>query len=86
MYEHLKQYDEAEAQFRKVLSINPDNFEALNYLGYMLADQNRKIDEAYEMVKRALDMQPGSPAFIPCASYSSRTPRMSSGFRAASID
>ncbi len=64
MYEHLKQYDQAETEFRKVLAINPDNFETLNYLGYMLADQNRKIDEAYEMVKRALDMQPGSPAFM----------------------
>ena len=39
MFERMKKYDAAEAEFRKVLASNPDNASALNYLGYMLADR-----------------------------------------------
>ncbi len=39
MYERLKKYDAAEAEFRKALELDPDNAQALNYLGYMFADQ-----------------------------------------------
>ncbi|PYX23497.1 MAG: hypothetical protein DMG87_05540, partial [Acidobacteria bacterium] len=35
MYERQKKYDQAEEMFRKVLSTDPDNATALNYLGYM---------------------------------------------------
>src|ERR1700680_2567655 len=33
-YEHEKKYDDAEAQFKKVLAINPKNAMTMNYLGY----------------------------------------------------
>ncbi len=46
MYERMKNYPEAEAEFRKVLEMNPDNDAALNYLGYMLADRNIRLEEA----------------------------------------
>jgi tetratricopeptide (TPR) repeat protein len=64
MYEKMKKFDAAEAEFRKVLEMNPDNSSALNYLGYMLADRNVRLQEALTMIKRALDREPGNPAYL----------------------
>lgn len=64
VYEHEKKYEESEAAFRDVLKINPNNAAALNYLGYMLADRNERLDEAYNMVKKALDQDPGNGAYM----------------------
>jgi tetratricopeptide (TPR) repeat protein len=64
MYEHEKKLAESEAAFRKVLEISPNNPGALNYLGYMLADRNMKLDEAYTLVKKALDQDPANGAYM----------------------
>ncbi|MGA3237124.1 MAG: tetratricopeptide repeat protein [Bryobacteraceae bacterium] len=64
MYDHEKKYDASEAEFRKILALNPDNANALNYLGYSLADRNVRLDEAYQMVKKALDLAPDQYAFM----------------------
>ncbi len=64
MYERQKKYDLAEAEFRKVLAINSDNAEALNYLGYMLANRGLKLDEASKMIQRALEIEPDNAAFL----------------------
>jgi tetratricopeptide (TPR) repeat protein len=62
--EREKKYDESEAAFRKVLAINPNSAQALNYLGYSLADRNVKLDEAFTMVKKALDQDPTNGAYM----------------------
>ena len=64
MYERMKKYDEAEADFHKVLEINPDNASALNYLGYMLADRNIRLQEAQDLIKKALDQEPNNYAYL----------------------
>jgi tetratricopeptide (TPR) repeat protein len=64
MYERMKQFDAAEAEFRKVLAINPENASALNYLGYMLADRNVRLEEAHELVKKALNLDPNNGAYL----------------------
>lgn len=64
MLEKQKKYEEAEAEFRKVLAGNPDNAAALNYLGYMLADRSVRLPEALEMIKKALDRDPGNGAYL----------------------
>jgi tetratricopeptide (TPR) repeat protein len=64
MYERMKKYDASEAEFRKVLEIDPENANALNYLGYMLADRNVRLDEAHQMVKKALELDPGNGAYL----------------------
>ena len=51
MYERQKKYDLAEKEFRKVLDADPKNASALNYLGYMLADQNVRLDEAQDLIE-----------------------------------
>ena len=62
-YERLKNYDEAKASFELLLEHYPDNAQALNYLGYMLADQNRELDYAKELISRAIELIPENAAF-----------------------
>jgi tetratricopeptide (TPR) repeat protein len=64
MYEKMKKYDAAEAEFRKVLEKNPDNSSALNYLGYMLADRGVRLEEAQKMISRALELDPDNGAYL----------------------
>jgi len=63
-FEREKRYTEAEEQFQKVLASDPENASALNYLGYMLADQNVKLEEALGYVKRAVDLDPTNGAYL----------------------
>jgi tetratricopeptide (TPR) repeat protein len=64
MYERMKNFDEAEAAFHKVLEINPENSSAMNYLGYMLADRNVRLDEARDLVAKALNQEPNNGAYL----------------------
>jgi tetratricopeptide (TPR) repeat protein len=64
IYEKQKQYDKAEEQFKKVVAMNPKNAPALNYYGYMLADRGIRLDEAQEMIQRALDQDPFNGAYL----------------------
>jgi tetratricopeptide (TPR) repeat protein len=63
IYERQKRYDQAEEQFRKVLDANPKSASTLNYYGYMLADRGLRLDEAIDLIKRALAEEPGNPAY-----------------------
>ena len=63
-FERAKRYPEAEQQFKKVLASDPDHASALNYLGYMLADQNTKLDEALGYIKHAVDLDPSNGAYL----------------------
>ncbi|WP_417671775.1 tetratricopeptide repeat protein [Roseibium sp.] len=56
--ERLKQWDAAEADFRKALELFPDQPLVLNYLGYSLVDQGLKLDEALDMIKKAVELRP----------------------------
>jgi tetratricopeptide (TPR) repeat protein len=64
MLEKQKKFDQSEAEFRKVLQINPSNASALNYLGYMLADRNVRLEEALKLIQRALELEPGNGAYL----------------------
>jgi tetratricopeptide (TPR) repeat protein len=63
-FERQKRYSEAEEQFKKVLASDPDHASALNYLGYMLADQNTNLEEALGYIKRAVDLDPANGAYL----------------------
>jgi tetratricopeptide (TPR) repeat protein len=64
MYEKMKKFDEAESEFRKVLEQEPKNAGALNYLGYMLADRNVRVNEAVKLIQQAVDLEPNNPAYL----------------------
>jgi tetratricopeptide (TPR) repeat protein len=53
-----------ERDLRRVLEQDPDHADALNALGYTLADRNERLDEAFAYVARALKLRPDSPAIL----------------------
>ena len=59
-HERLQEWDKAESDFRNALTINPDQANVLNYLGYSLIDRGEKLDEAMTMIKKAVSLQPES--------------------------
>jgi tetratricopeptide (TPR) repeat protein len=63
-FERDKRYPEAEEQFKRVLASDPEHASTLNYLGYMLADQNMKLEEALGYIKRAVDLDPANGAYL----------------------
>jgi Flp pilus assembly protein TadD len=64
VFEHQKQYDKAEDEFKKVINVNPKNAMVLNYYGYMLADRGVRLDEAHDLIQRALDLEPYNGAYL----------------------
>ncbi|MFL5321851.1 MAG: tetratricopeptide repeat protein [Myxococcaceae bacterium] len=63
-YERKGDVEKSLQQMRAVLAINPDHAEALNFLGYSLADRNQDIDEAERLVTRALELKPDEGSFV----------------------
>ena len=55
-YERAKQWPKAEADFKKALELNPDQPLVLNYLGYSWVDQGLNLDEAFKMLRRAVEL------------------------------
>lgn len=64
MHEKQKNFDDAEREFRKVIEANPNNASALNYLGYMFADRNIRLQEAEKLILKALEQDPGNGAYL----------------------
>jgi tetratricopeptide (TPR) repeat protein len=50
--------EQTEADLRDILSREPDNADAMNALGYTLADRTERYEEAYELIKRAVELKP----------------------------
>jgi len=64
VYERQKEYEKAENEFKKVLDVNPKNAQVLNYYGYMLADRGLRLDEAQDLIQRAVDLEPQNGAYL----------------------
>jgi len=50
--------DQSIETMKTLIRIDPDNAGALNYLGYTYADMGIKLDEALDLIKRALRQKP----------------------------
>jgi tetratricopeptide (TPR) repeat protein len=62
-YERAKDWPKAEADLKKALELVPDSqpmgkSQVLNYLGYSWVDQNTNLDEAFKMLRRAVELNP----------------------------
>ena len=62
--EKLGRIDLLESDIRTILKTEPDNAHALNALGFTLADQTERYEEAYGYLKRAIEIMPDDPAII----------------------
>lgn len=48
----------------KILETQPDNFHALNYVGYTLAEENRDLDRALKLLIRADEISPNQSYIV----------------------
>ena len=60
----LGRLDVLEQDLLRVIEIDPGNADAMNALGYTLADQTDRHDEALALIERALEIKPNEAAFI----------------------
>jgi tetratricopeptide (TPR) repeat protein len=54
----------AEGTLRDLVTRDPEDANALNSLGYMLAERGERLDEAVQLVQRALKIDPENPSFL----------------------
>lgn len=59
-HEREKNWANAESDFRAALVLNPDQPQVLNYLGYSLVERQEKLDEALDLIERAVAARPDS--------------------------
>jgi tetratricopeptide (TPR) repeat protein len=66
LYQRQKMFDQADAEFRKILAstppTDPQAAATLNYLGYMNADRGVKLEESLNFIKEALALEPTNGA------------------------
>lgn len=62
--EKLNRLDEMEQDLRRVLELDDKNAHALNALGYVLADRGLRLQEARELLTKALELAPDNPFII----------------------
>jgi len=56
--EKMDRLDILERDLRRIIAKDPNHAQALNALGYTLADRTHRYDEAYALIKRALKIDP----------------------------
>jgi tetratricopeptide (TPR) repeat protein len=64
LLERAGRLPDAERVLRDQLSKDPLDANALNSLGYLLADHAQRLDEAVDLVQRALKVEPENPSFL----------------------
>jgi tetratricopeptide (TPR) repeat protein len=68
LYQRQKMFDQADAEFRKVIDstppTDPQAAATLNYLGYMNADRGVKLEESLGFIKQALTLEPNNSAYL----------------------
>jgi tetratricopeptide (TPR) repeat protein len=62
--ERINKLDLAEIDLKKILAIDPNNFEALNALGYTLLNNSGRYVEAEKLLQKALDLEPNEAVII----------------------
>jgi len=63
-YQQVHDWPRAEADIKQVLALSPDQPAALNFLGYSWTEQNHNLDQARDMIQRALDQRPNDGAIM----------------------
>ena len=64
LYHQQKNWEKSAEIYNAALTQNPDNPMVLNNYAYMLSTQNYRLEEALEMVEKALVIEPENPTFL----------------------
>ena len=62
--EQSNRFGDAERAFRRVIDRDPEHAQALNYLGYMLADRGERLDESVRLIARAVQKDPHNGSYL----------------------
>ncbi len=62
--EKLGRMPDALAQMEEIIALDSEHADALNFLGYMLAEENRDLDRALVLISRALEIEPDNGYII----------------------
>jgi tetratricopeptide (TPR) repeat protein len=62
--ERLKNWPEAEVDFKEALALSPDESLVLNYLGYSWVDQGRNLKQAMDYIRKAVKLKPDDGYYI----------------------
>lgn len=60
----IDRFDDAEPELRESFRLNPRHAPALNFLGYSYAERNTRLEEALDLIKRALEIDAWSGAYL----------------------
>lgn len=63
-YERLGKVEDAVSMFESILKADSNHHQALNYLGYMLADRGERLDYARTLIERAVQLDPTNAAYL----------------------
>ena len=64
LYGRQGKIKDMERQLREVIALAPDHAHAYNALGYTLADANTRLNEAHDLIARALSLSPNDPFIL----------------------
>lgn len=64
LYERLNRIADLERMLRQVIALDPDHAHAYNALGYTLADHNKRLPEALDLITQALELSPNDPFIL----------------------
>ena len=62
--DRIGQHEAMEGRLRKLIALAPEHAHAYNALGYSLADRGQRLEEAEELIVRALEILPKDPYIL----------------------
>ncbi len=63
-YDNYGKFDKAVETFEELIALAANYHQALNYLGYLLAEHGVRLSYARELIERALKESPNNPAYL----------------------
>lgn len=64
LYERMEKRDQALATMEKIIHLEPEHADALNFLGYTLADEGRDLERAEVLIQNALRIKPDNGYYV----------------------
>jgi tetratricopeptide (TPR) repeat protein len=64
LYYEEQEFVRVEEELRMTLKLDPDFHEANNFLGYLFVENNKNLDEAMQLINKALKAEPKNGAYL----------------------
>jgi tetratricopeptide (TPR) repeat protein len=58
MYDRVGRTDDTISEMRKVIALDANHVQALNYLAYTFSEQGKNLEEAEQLARKAMNLQP----------------------------